>query len=160
MPTVVVFFDERCLNHDTGRGLLELAHSPLLEVQELHPENSTRLRNMRSVLQRGPCASLLQWRTPHEATLDELSRVHDMSYLATILSASVDGRRFGSSTVLPHNGWLGVSLSAGAAIDAADAVLRGDSTTVSLSGEQPPTDQLCVRSETCFISAALCRHLR
>jgi len=81
---------------------------------------------MRSVLQRGPLRERLVWRAPHEASLEELSCVHDTAYLREVHATSAaGGRRYGVSTVLPAGGWLGVSLAAGAALDAADAVLSG-----------------------------------
>ena len=41
---IVVFYDPRCLEHDTGAGLMELAPSPLLDVEEKHPESADRVR--------------------------------------------------------------------------------------------------------------------
>jgi acetoin utilization deacetylase AcuC-like enzyme len=45
--------------------------------------------------------------------------------LELLRAASEKGKRFGASTVLPPGGWLAISLAAGAALDAADAVLSG-----------------------------------
>ena len=53
-----VFWHPAVLDHDTGRGIFEGGPSHLLEVPELHPENAERVRNMVSVLQRGPLAVL------------------------------------------------------------------------------------------------------
>ena len=141
---IVVYYDERCVAHDTGSGMMEGPPSPLLEVQERHPENGDRVRNsalperlrlatarsqratVRSVLLRGPLASSLEWRTPSRASVEELCCVHDRAYLESIVSDSeAGGRRYGASTVLPPGGWLGVSLAAGAALAAAELVLSG-----------------------------------
>ena len=50
---------------------------------------------------------------------------HDTAYLESLQAASVTGKRFGASTVLPQGGWTCIALAAGAALDAADAVLSG-----------------------------------
>jgi len=105
---------------------LELVPSPLLDIQERHPENGQRLANMVSLLQRGPIAPLLSWRSPREATVGEMACVHDEAYLLGIQADSQTGKRYGASTVLPQGGWLGVSLAAGAALDAAELVLSGE----------------------------------
>ena len=75
LRSIHVYFDERMVEHDTGAGFFEQLPSPLLEVVEKHPgacssrsvlllaecshesagaENGDRLRNIRSVLQKGP----------------------------------------------------------------------------------------------------------
>jgi acetoin utilization deacetylase AcuC-like enzyme len=87
-----------------------------------HTHGSTR------VLTQCPAAPLLDWREPREATLDDMATVHDRVYLESVHAASAEGKRYGASTVLPAGGWLGVSLSAGAALDAAELVLSGAAT--------------------------------
>ena len=72
---------------------------------------------------RTTAAPHLDWHAPHEATVAELASTHDVAYLESLRAASVSGKRFGASTVLPPGGWLPISLAAGAALDAADAVL-------------------------------------
>ena len=44
---------------------------------------------------------------------------HDTAYLESLQAASVTGKRFGASTVLPQGGWTCIALAAGAALDAA-----------------------------------------
>ena len=64
---------------------------------------------MRSILQRGPLAGALEWRTPSRASVEELCCVHDRAYLESIVADSeAGGRRYGASTVLPPGGWLEV----------------------------------------------------
>ena len=56
--------------------LFEGGPSELLEVPELHPENAERVRNMRSVLERGPLRERLRWRDGRIADEAELAAVH------------------------------------------------------------------------------------
>ena len=56
-----VVFHPAVLDHDTGAGVFEGGPSDLLDVPELHPENAERVRNMVSVLRRGPLADHLRW---------------------------------------------------------------------------------------------------
>lgn len=134
-------------------------------MSEKHPENADRVRNMRSVCLKGPigasrdithdpgaaaCAAAasgpharpsaaphLDWHAPHEATVPELASTHDVAYLESLRAASVSGKRFGASTVLPPGGWLPISLAAGAALDAADAVLS-DAARLAFCLVRPP----------------------
>ena len=70
-----VFWHDAALGHDTGAGHFELPMSDLLEVPELHPENSERIRNMRAMLRSGPLAAQVRWREGRLATEDELTTV-------------------------------------------------------------------------------------
>lgn len=143
LERIRVYFDERLLAYDTGSGFFEHPPHELLCVAEKHPENGDRVRNMHSVCLKGPigarllascccvrltsraAAPLLDWQTClREATVAELAATHDTAYLESLQAASVTGKRFGASTVLPQGGWTCVALAGGAALDAADAVLN------------------------------------
>ena len=118
-----VFWHPVVLEHDTGSGLWEAPSSDLLDVEELHPENDERVRNMRSVLLRGPLASRIGWRDGRLAEMRELESVHDPDYVASIRSAcEAGGRRFGSTTVLSATSWRPLLAAAGTTLAAADAV--------------------------------------
>jgi acetoin utilization deacetylase AcuC-like enzyme len=122
-----VFWHAAALEHDTGVGLWESPPSELLEEQELHPENAERIRNMRSVLLRGPLAERIGWRDGRLATTAELESVHDPEYVGSIKEAcDGGGRRFGSTTVLSAGSWRPLLAAAGTALAAADAVIAGD----------------------------------
>ena len=145
LERIRVYFDERLLAYDTGSGFFEHPPHELLCVSEKHPENGDRVRNIHSVCLKGPIGARLRatlllrvrlmpraaaphlvWHTPlREATVRELSATHDTAYLESLQAASVTGKRFGASTVLPQGGWTCVALAGGAALDAADAVLDG-----------------------------------
>jgi acetoin utilization deacetylase AcuC-like enzyme len=123
-----VFWHPAALEHDTGSGLWETAESDLLEVPELHPENAERIRNMRSVLLRGPLAPRLGWRDGRLADLEELETVHDPEYVAGIREAcETGGRHLSATTVLSARSWDAIRSAAGTTVAAVDAVLAGDS---------------------------------
>ena len=101
-----VFWHPAALEHDTGSGVWEAPPSDLLEEQELHPENAVRIRNMLSVLRRGPLAPRIRWRDGRLAEVPELEAVHDPAYVASIeATCDAGGRRFGSTTVLSADSW-------------------------------------------------------
>ena len=125
-----VFWDARVLDHDTGFGFWEAAASELLDEDERHPENAVRIRNMKSVLERGPVAGRVRWRAGRPATEEELTRVHDPAYVHAIreLCAS-GGGRLTSTTLVSGGSWEPLLAAAGTCLAAADAVLDGAATT-------------------------------
>jgi len=123
-----VFWHPAALEHDTGSGLWEAPPSDLLEVQELHPENAERVRNMRSVLERGPLAPRLGWQEGRLAEEHELESVHDSEYVASLRrDCEAGGRRLGSTTVLSATSWPALLAAAGTTLAAADALLSAES---------------------------------
>ena len=123
-----IFWDERVLDHETGVGFWEVGASPLLDEPELHPENPLRIRNMRSVLERGPISDDLEWCSGRLATRDELLTVHAAEYVDLIrhLSDST-GARLTSTTVLAPGSWTPLLAAAGTVLEATDAVIDGSS---------------------------------
>ena len=73
---LAVFWHADALAFDTGAGVFEAPPSPLLDTQMPHPEGPERIRNIRSVLQRGPVADRLDWHDGRLATRDEVLRFH------------------------------------------------------------------------------------
>ncbi len=133
-----VFWDERVLEHDTGAGLFEAAASPFLDIQELHPENAERVRNMRSVLERGPIAPHLRWRSGRLAKVHELETVHDPAYVRSIRAAcEAGGGPLTGTTVLGPASWEPILAAAGTCLAAADAVLDGEA-AVAYALVRPP----------------------
>jgi acetoin utilization deacetylase AcuC-like enzyme len=133
-----VFWHPAAMEHDTGCGVWEAPASDLLEKQELHPENAVRIRNMRSVLLRGPLAPRIRWREGRLAESAELESVHDAAYVASIKAAcDAGGRRFGSTTVLSAASWNPLLAASGTALAAADAVIAGDA-AVAYALVRPP----------------------
>ncbi len=57
-----VFWHEGVLAHDTGKGVFDAEPSPLMAVDEVHPENADRVRNIHAILGRGPLKDRVRWR--------------------------------------------------------------------------------------------------
>jgi acetoin utilization deacetylase AcuC-like enzyme len=113
-----VFWHDDGLFHDTGYGLFEVAASPLLTVQSAHPENADRIRNIKSILQRGPLAPRLAWHTGRHASEQELGLFHDAAYIGEIKQAAREGRRFTATTLLAAGSWPALLAAAGTSIEA------------------------------------------
>jgi len=124
-----VFWHDDALLHDTGSGVFEHPPSPLLAEPELHPENAIRLRNMKSILERGPLAERVRWRGGRHASPDELALVHDGEYVEAIREFCANGGGVLTwSTTVSERSWEAALAAAGTAMAAADAVLAGEAT--------------------------------
>jgi len=121
-----VFFDARIFDHNTGAGFFEAAPSPYLAVQEQHPENADRVRNMHSVLERGPIAEALDWFGAEPATRDDLLRFHTNDYIRSLEAIPANQTHWFSSTTLFGPGSFDVCrVSSGLALAAARQVWSG-----------------------------------
>lgn len=135
---LVVFWHPAALEHDTGCGLWEAPPSDLLEVQELHPENAERVRNMRSVLLRGPIAPRLGWRDGRLAEIPELETVHHPEYIHRVRQAcEAGGERVSATTVLSASSWRPLLAAAGTTLAAVDAVVA-DEVALGYALVRPP----------------------
>ena len=134
---MAVFFDESMLGFRLPDGVFDSLPSDLLELQMAQPEGPERLANTVSVLKRGPVASRLDWRPARAATDAEILTFHTPAYLAELEEASRVGRYFSRSTYLPPGGLEIVRRGAGAAIDAARAVMSGE-TRLAYALVRPP----------------------
>lgn len=78
MNQVHVFFHEDMLKlHDNGRGVFDTFQDPgFFDVLEPHPENADRIRNIRSILQRGPIAPFISWHEGRPAAVESLTSFH------------------------------------------------------------------------------------
>jgi acetoin utilization deacetylase AcuC-like enzyme len=155
---IAVFFDPRVLDHDTGAGVFEAAPSPYLEVAEPHPENAARIRNMRSVLERGPLADRLDWPLAatgaDEAAVDDMALFHDRAYLESLAAMDADTAHSPTSTtVFGPGSWPIVRTGAGLAIAAARHVWTGEG-TLAYALTRPPGHhaQPAVADGYCFIN--------
>jgi len=137
-PPVHVFWHAAVLEHDTGAGFFEAPDPGYFAVPELHPENAERVRNMRSLLERGPLAAELTWREGRLAGAEELETVHPAEYVADLKAAcEAGGRRFGTTTLLSAASWPALLAAAGSSLEAARAVLDGE-TDVAYALVRPP----------------------
>jgi hypothetical protein len=74
---LAVFWHEGMLAHDAGRGVFDSGRDPgFLDVLDQHPENADRVRNMVSILRRGPIAHFLSWHSGRPAHASELRSFH------------------------------------------------------------------------------------
>ncbi len=122
---VDVFWHDDVLYHDTGWGVFEAPPSPLLTVQSAHPEGPDRIRNMKSVLQRGPVAPHVKWHAGRHATEAEIERFHSPAYVAEIKQAAEAGHRFSGTTLLQPGAWLPLLAAAGTTIEACVYAMEG-----------------------------------
>ncbi len=133
-----VYWNEDGLAHDTGAGVFDQGPSPLIAAPELHPENAERIRNIRSLLERGPIAPHLEWHTGRHATAAELELVHDPDYVRGVEAACASGNGIltQSTPVVPAS-WPAALGSAGTALAATEAVLGGAG-TIAYALTRPP----------------------
>ena len=74
---VDAFWHEGMLQHDAVEGVFDSGLDPgFLDVLEKHPENADRVRNMVSILQRGPIAPHVNWLPGRLAIVSELLTFH------------------------------------------------------------------------------------
>jgi acetoin utilization deacetylase AcuC-like enzyme len=124
---LAVFWHDDVLLHDTGSGVFEHAPSPLLAEDELHPENALRIRNMRSILERGPLRERVRFFDGRYADTSELALVHDQDYVESLRTFCAQGGGLLTlSTPVVAASWDAARAAAGTALAAADAVLAGD----------------------------------
>jgi acetoin utilization deacetylase AcuC-like enzyme len=122
-----VFWHEDVLLHDTGRGVFEQGPSALLHEQEPHPENATRVLNMKAMLERGPLAARVRFREGRPASRDELELVHDPAYLESLRRlCEQGGGRATATTPVSARSFEAASAAAGTALAAVEAVLAGE----------------------------------
>ena len=107
---VLLLTDPAMLTHDPGPG---------------HPERPARLEAVLGALRTPPVPGT-DWRAPRPATREQVARVHDPLYVDAVDAlrgqyAVLDGDTFTSPRTV-EAAWL----AAGAAIDAVEAVVRGE----------------------------------
>ena len=59
--TIDVFWHPDALKHNPGSGVFGGQPSALMAVDEPHVEGADRIRNMHSILERGPISAYLRW---------------------------------------------------------------------------------------------------
>lgn len=122
-----VFWHEGMLNHDLGTGVFDTLEDPgFLEVLEKHPENADRVRNMLSILRKGPIAPYIQWHTGRAAYLSELYSFHRPDYVDMLAKASTaGGKTLCHGTRLNPGSWEAALLAAGTTLEAMRYILDG-----------------------------------
>ncbi|KAL7615163.1 hypothetical protein Lser_V15G05832 [Lactuca serriola] len=122
-----VFWDDGMLNHDTGKGVFDTGMDPgYLDVLEKHPENSDRIRNMLSILKRGPISSFILWHSSTPALVSELLSFHTPEYINSLIEADKNGgKEICSGTFLNPGSWKAAVLAAGTTLSAMKYILDG-----------------------------------
>ncbi|MBK0419938.1 hypothetical protein JD276_12945 [Leucobacter sp. CSA1] len=126
---LAIYWDERVLLNDTGHAFGEVPPSPLIDVQQHHVENSDRVRDMVSVLERGPIAEHLDWRPGRLAASEEIAAVHPRGYVEEVQRfIEAGGGYIEENTVLSAEAWVALRAAVGTSLEAVDAVMAGDAT--------------------------------
>ncbi|MBT8079353.1 MAG: class II histone deacetylase [Gammaproteobacteria bacterium] len=122
---LAVFWHPDVLLHDPGRGCYEFESSPLMEIDEPHPETADRIVNIRSALRRGDIRKLIDWHDGRHAGRDEIERFHTEEYVDSVIAAedTPPVRIDGSGTVVNVGSVDAAFAAAGTTLDALDAVL-------------------------------------
>ncbi|MEM8936899.1 MAG: class II histone deacetylase [Pseudomonadota bacterium] len=141
---VHIYWHPDCFKHETGEGCYDLEASPLIQIPERHPENADRLRNIKSILERGPIQSRLNWYIGSRATYEGLSEFADPSYLEHIyrIAKQVEmtkkaARIDGQTTVVSPGTLDAMHAAAGCGLNALNAILSGDC-KIAYSLTRPP----------------------
>ena len=123
--SLAVFWHPDVLKHDPGRGCYEFESSPLMEVDEPHPETPERIINIKSILEKGDIRNRIDWRDGRHATREEIERFHTPGYVDEVIESEKNApfRIDGSGTVVNTGTVDAVFAAAGTAIEAVNAVL-------------------------------------
>jgi acetoin utilization deacetylase AcuC-like enzyme len=127
MPSRTAFFtDERCFWHGGGNYALTLPVGGLVQPGGGLPENPETKRRLKNLLDVTGLIRDLDVRSAPEACREDILRVHPASYLDAFKAASdAGGGELGLRTPFGRGGYEIATLSAGLAIGAVMAVLRG-----------------------------------
>jgi acetoin utilization deacetylase AcuC-like enzyme len=118
----LLYYDPRFLDHDTGP----------------HPEQPERLRQIMARLERTGLAAQCDRPQWQPASRERLQLVHETAHIDRVAAlASRGGGRFDSDTVVSPASFEVAQLAAGAACDAVDRVLGGETRT-ALCVARPP----------------------
>src|SRR2546430_2064282 len=118
----LLYYDPRFLNHDTG----------------VHPERPLRLQQIVARLEATGCAAACTRPKWEPASRARLERIHDARYIDQLAAlAASGGGHFDADTVVSAASFDVAQLAAGAACDAVDRLLAGESKT-ALCLVRPP----------------------
>ncbi|KAG8371128.1 hypothetical protein BUALT_Bualt13G0054600 [Buddleja alternifolia] len=128
MAIINVFWHEGMLKHETGRGVFDSGMDPgFLDVLENHPENSDRVKNMVSILKRGPISPFVSWHQGRPALISELLSFHTQGYINELVEADHKNQTkiICSGTFLNPGSWDAALLAAGTTLSAMKHILDG-----------------------------------
>jgi len=105
-----IYFHPAFLNHDTG---------------PYHPENRRRLETIISSLRSSDFADRFIWKSPREATLDEVGVIHPPSYSASVKQAIDEGHGgLDADTILSPGSWEAALRAVGGLIEGVEEAMR------------------------------------
>ncbi|KAK9122897.1 hypothetical protein Sjap_012499 [Stephania japonica] len=136
---VHVFFHEGMLNHNTGTGVFDTLNNPgFLEILDKHPENPDRVKNMVSILKRGPISPHMAWHQGRPAQTLELLSFHTPEYVNELVKGDEDGgKEFCAGTVLNPGSWDAALIAAGTTLSAMKHIIDGHG-KIAYSLVRPP----------------------
>jgi acetoin utilization deacetylase AcuC-like enzyme len=110
-------------DHDPGEG---------------HPEHVGRLFAAAAGLEAPPLRGATEWLEPRRASRDELSVVHDTGYLNTLMDmCAAGGGQVDPDTVVSAGSWETAQLTAGAGLQAIEALTAGRGDAAFVLGRPP-----------------------
>src|SRR5690606_28404187 len=103
-----------------------------------HPENRGRLDAALAGVERAGLGEATEWRTPREATLDELALAHMPEYVAAVEAfCEAGGGQLDPDTIATAGSWGTARRAAGAVLDAVDALRAGECDVAFAAGRPP-----------------------
>lgn len=129
MPSAVCW-DDRFAVHDMGRAGMYLPVGGLVE-DDVHVDNTARILRTRNLLRTTGGDREVAMLVPRQATEDEILRAHSEDHLARMkaVAAAGGGDAGGGYTPMDARSYDLAVLSAGSALTALEAVLRGEAPT-------------------------------
>jgi acetoin utilization deacetylase AcuC-like enzyme len=117
--------DERYFWHDTGNGALFMPPGGWIET-DVHSENPATKRRFKNLLERSGLMNELTQIAPRFATVEEIQLYHGKEYIEKVRKLSEAGHGDAGELALVGKGSYEIALlSAGGAITAVEAVVRG-----------------------------------
>ncbi|OIW04038.1 hypothetical protein TanjilG_24149 [Lupinus angustifolius] len=115
------------LKHDNGNGVFDSGFDPgFLDVLDKHPENSDRIKNIVSILKRGPISPYISWHFPTPALIPHLLSFHTPEYINELVGADKEGgKMLCVNTFLNPGSWEAALLAAGTTLSSMKHILDG-----------------------------------
>ncbi|KAJ7561211.1 hypothetical protein O6H91_03G019000 [Diphasiastrum complanatum] len=124
-----VFWHDGMLAHTnaSSSGVFDTLQDPgFLDLLEPHPENADRVRNMKSILQRGPISPHIRFHQGRAATQQELLFFHTPEYVQELIAADkAGGKILCNKTCLNVGSWEAALLAAGSTCEAMQYIIDG-----------------------------------
>lgn len=110
-----------------GKGVFDTGMDPgFLDVLDKHPENSDRVKNMVSILKKGPIAPFISWHQGRPALISELLYFHTQDYINELVEADRNGGKLiCAGTFLNPGSWDAALVAAGTTLSAMQYILDG-----------------------------------